>query len=109
MKKDRPGKTYKNVSINDLILVSLFRLESLDRKASFERLFRQCFDAFPKKFSLEDYPDLPDSRKLDRTLRSLRAMKMIRGSPKESFSLTVIGRKRASRTINLFRQKKLRF
>ncbi len=109
MKKDLSGQAYKNVGINDLILVSLFRLETLNHKPSFERLFRQCFDTFPNKFSLETYPDLPDSRKLDRTLRSLRAMKMIRGSPKESFSLTVIGRKRASRTINLFRQKKLRF
>ena len=109
MKKDWPKQVYKKVGINDLILVSLFRLEILGQESSFERLFRQCFDTFPSKFSLKAYPDLPDSRKLDRTLRSLRAMKMIRGSPRESFFLTAIGKKRASQTINLFRQKKLRF
>jgi len=109
MKKDWSKQVYKKVNINDLILVSLFRLETLNQKSSFEKLFRQCFDVFPAKFSLKDYPDLPDSRKLDRTLRSLRAMKMIRGSPKESFSLTAIGRKRAFQTMSFFRQKKLRF
>ena len=109
MEKDWPKQVYKKVSINDLILVSLFHLETSGQKPSFEKLFKQCFDVFPAKFSLKAYPDLPDSRKLDRTLRSLRAMKMIRGSPRESFSLTAIGRKRASQTMNLFRQKKLRF
>ena len=109
MEKDWPGQTCKNVSINDLILVSLFRLETLNHKPSFEKLFKQCFDTFPSKFSLKNYPDLPDSRKLDRALRSLRAIKMIKGSPKEFFSLTAAGRKKASQTMNLFRQKKLRF
>lgn len=109
MKKDCPKQVYKKVNINDLILVSLFRLETLGQKPSFERLFKQCFDTFPGKFSLKIYPDLPDSRKLDRTLRSLRAMKMIKGSPRETFSLTATGRKRASQTMSLFRQKKLRF
>lgn len=107
MEKNCPKQVYKKVSINDLILVSLFRLEASGQKPSFEKLFKQCFDAFPDKFSLEIYPDLPDSRKLDRALRSLRAIKMIKGSPRDFFSLTTMGKKRASQTTNLFRQKKL--
>ena len=109
MKKVWPEEIYKKVNRNDLILVSLFRLESSGQKPNFEKLLKQCFDIFPQRFGLSGYHHLPDSRKLDRPLRTLRARKMIKGNPRESFSLSVAGRKRAFQVINLFRQKKLSF
>ena len=77
------------------------------KKCSFEILVHQCFALFPKAFSFSKHTEWPDSRKLDRPIRSLRKDKLISGSPKTFFSLTKRGRKRALEIAKVFRQRKL--
>lgn len=98
---------YKKVSINDLILFGIFSVMESNKKCSFETLAHKCFNLFPAVFSLKKHPQWPDTRKLDRPLRSLRNKKMIAGSPKIFFSLTKRGKKRALDVANVFRQVKL--
>ena len=96
---------YRRVSINGLILFSIY---SLQGKCSFERLIKECFTLFPKSFSLLKLPEWPDSRKLDRPLRTLRKRKLISGNPKTIFSLTKLGRKTAEGVAKTFRQRRLK-
>ena len=97
---------YKKASINDLILFCINSLNAKKEKASFERLIKECFDFFPKAFSFSSNK-WPDSRKLDRPLRTLRKRKLIKGSPRGTFSLTGLGRKRAEDVSKTFGQRKL--
>jgi len=99
---------YQKVKICDLITVSLYSLGNSGKKITFERLLEKCFDLFPKKFNFPKHPSWPDSRKLDRPLRTLRREKLLLGNPKEKFSLTPKGKKRALQIIKLLRQKKLK-
>ncbi len=108
MKKSWPREIYEKASISDLILVSFYFLNGANKKIGFEDLLKKSFDLFPQKFCLAKYCQWPDSQKLDRPLRALRRKKMILGGPKENFTLTKTGRKRALETINLFRQRKLK-
>jgi len=108
MKKVWPQELYQRLNICDLILISLRALENSGKKITFERLLKECFDLFPKKFNFLEYPKLPDARKLDRPLRTLRKQKMILGNPKEEFLTTEIGKSRALGIMNLLRQKKLK-
>lgn len=94
----------RSVSTNDLILFSIF---SLRGKCSFETLVKECFTLFPKSFSLLEFPKWPDSRKLDRPLRTLRKRKMIIGDPKTFFKLTNLGRKKSEEIAKTFRQGRL--
>jgi len=96
---------YKRVSINGLILFSIY---SLQGKCSFERLIKECFTLFPGSFSLSGLPEWPDSRKLDRPLRTLRKRRLISGNPKTIFSLTKLGRKTAEGVAKTFRQRRLK-
>jgi hypothetical protein len=98
---------YKKTSINDLIIFGIYLLNSDNKKCNFETLAHKCFTLFPKVFSLSQYPKWPDTRKLDRPIRSLRGEGMIAGSPKSSFSLTRKGRKKALEISKSFRQAKL--
>ena len=98
---------YKKVSINDLILFGIFSVAESKKKCSFETLTHKCFTLFPKVFAIQKYPKWPDTRKLDRPLRTLRDEKMITGSPKNLFSLTKKGKKRALEVAKVFRQVKL--
>jgi len=100
---------YKERGINDLILLGIYFVVSEDEKCTFERLIKKCFNLFPKTFSFPQYPKWPDSRKLDRPLRTLRKRKLITGNPKISFSLTKFGKELAEQTLKTFRQRKLKF
>lgn len=108
MRKVSPEEElYKKVSINDLILFGIFSVAETKKKCSFEILTHKCFTLFPAVFSLQKYSQWPDTRKIDRPLRTLRDEKMITGSPKTLFSLTKRGKKRALEVAKFFRQTKL--
>jgi len=98
---------YGKLSINQLILFSIHKLESKKRKCSFGNLIEVCFTSFPKAFGFEELSQWPDSRKLDRPLRSLRNKKLIKGGPKTSFSLTDLGKKKTKDIVRVLTQKKL--
>ena len=76
-------------------------------KCDFERLVKECFTLSPEAFSFSKYPKWPDARKLDRSLRTLRQRKLIKGDPKTFFSLTKSGQKTAKEITRTFRQRKL--
>lgn len=100
---------YKRKSINNLILFGIYSVIEKKEKCTFEKLIKECFTLFPKAFSFPQYQKWPDSRKLDRPLRTLRKRRLIAGNPKTSFSLTKSGKKLAEETVKTFRQKKLKF
>ena len=91
-------------SLNDLIIFCIY---SLGKKCSFEELVKECFSLFSEFLSFPKIKQWPDSRKLDRPLRILRKRRLITGSPKTSFSLTKLGKKRAEEIVRTFQQGKL--
>ncbi len=126
MKKSFDKESYKNLGINELILLGIYSITELPfmtaevkkrtkfsspvsngEKCTLERLVKESFNLFPEAFCFSQYPEWPDSRKLDRPLRTLRKRKLITGDPKTSFSLTKLGKKIAIETSKTFRQRKL--
>jgi len=99
--------SYQKIGINDLILFSIYSVTENREKCTFERLTRECFAYFPQVFSFSKYSQWPDSRKLDRPLRTLRKRKLITGDPKTYFSLTGQGKKIAGEIAKTFYQRKL--
>jgi len=107
MKTSSDKELYKNLGINELILLGIYSIVNDGEKCTFERLVKESFNLFPKAFCFSQYPEWPDSRKLDRPLRTLRKRKLIIGNPKTYFSLTKLGKKMAVEILKTFRQKKL--
>ena len=124
MEKSFDEELYKNRSINSLILFSIYSVIEGDEnksssspfavarenkeKCTFERLAKECFSLFPKAFSFSRYREWPDSRKLDRPLRSLRRKKLISGDPKNYFSLTKLGKQIAGEMVKTLSQARLK-
>jgi len=98
---------YKRVSIHNLIIFSIYSVNSKKEKCTFETLVKECFILFPGSFSFSKIKKWPDARKLDRSLRTLRIKKMITGNPKSIFSLTKQGKRIAEETGKTFRQRRL--
>jgi len=92
-------------SINDLIL---FCLLSKGQSCDFDCLMEKCFNNFPKVFCFSSIKKWPDSRKLDRPLRTLRKKKFIKGSPEKGFSLTLSGKQKAEEITKIFKQETLK-
>jgi hypothetical protein len=90
-------------SINNLILLAIYVIEG---PATFEKIVAQCFNDFPEHFSLENFPQWPDSHQLDRPLRRLVSEKMVKKTGK-NFTLTKEGKKIAQRVNTVLHQPKL--
>lgn len=97
----------KENSINQLILLAVFSIEERKEKSTFERLVKECFSLFPQRFCLAKCSKWPDTRKLDSSMRKLRAEKLLTGKPGTFFALTLQGRKEAQEIAKTLRQKKL--
>lgn len=106
-KKTFALELYKRVSLHDLILFSIYSVLQKKEKCTYERIVKECFTLFPKSFCFSGISKWPDSRKLDRSLRTLRRQKLLTGHPKTCFALTKWGRKIAEDTAKTFRQRKL--
>ena len=106
-KKAFVSELYKKISVYDLILFGVYSVNYKKEKCSYERLVKECFILFPRSFSFSGMPGWPDSRKLDRSLRTLRKKKMLTGDPRNVFALTKIGRKSAEDVGKIFRQGRL--
>lgn len=101
------AEIYKKAPITDLILFGINSIIENKEKCTFERLTKECFILFPQVFSFSKYPQWPDSRKLDRQLRTLRKRKLITGDPKTSFVLTKLSKKIVLEAAKAFLQRKL--
>jgi len=85
----------------------MYSLRLKGERCNFENIIEKCFNLFPKDFGFKNHPQWPDSRKLDRPLRSLRKQNLISGDPQTDFSLTKKGKEIALNIAKKIKQKKL--
>ncbi|MDD2732011.1 MAG: hypothetical protein PHI53_02330 [Candidatus Pacebacteria bacterium] len=106
-KKKFYQEIYQKASVSDLILFCVSSIGEKKEKCTFERLVSECFNLFPKTFKLSSSLNWPDSRKLDRPLRTLRKRELVKLSPESSYALTKSGRKKVEGINKLFGQTSL--
>jgi len=103
-KKERakpfPEKAYMDIPLSDLVLYAVFSLETKKVETTFENIVAECFELFPKKFSLHGYPEYPDAnrvrreiQRLEGTLSSPGIEKLVDGNMKTSYRITEKGLK----------------
>lgn len=107
IKKLFDEELYKKTGINNLILFCIYSVTEKKDKCTFEKLVKECFSLFSKIFCFTHLSKWPDSRKLDRPLRTLRKGKLITGGPQTFFSLTKSGKKIAKEISKTLGQRKL--
>ncbi len=90
-----------------LVLFGIFSLHSEGGKCSFEKMVEKSFSLFPEVFSLQDFPNWPDTRKFDRTLRRLKGEKLL-SFKNGIFLLTPKGKKEALEVSLHMKQERLK-
>jgi len=107
MLKQYKENIYRVIQVQHLIVFSIYSAVKNNEECTFERLVKECFTLFPKKFGFYRYPQWPDSLRLDRQLRTLRAKGWITGGAESIFSLTRFGEKIAKDTEKILVGKKI--
>jgi hypothetical protein len=100
-KKSVPPKfnpdTYSKIPLNDLVVYSVHYLHKQGSEIAPEDVISACFILFPERFSLQKYPQWPDSAVVRRRWSDCKSKGYLRGSPARGFKITAKGIKRAEK------------
>jgi len=89
-------ETYEKIPLSDLVLYSIFSLQNQEIETNFENIVVENFELFPRKFSLQSYPEYPDANRVRREIKRLEGGKfqtggidqLIEGNLKNTYKLT---------------------
>jgi hypothetical protein len=86
------------LSVDELLACCVQRVLDNSEDCTFERLVYECFTQFPGSFSLQRYPQWPDSARVNKSWLRCRTDKgWVIGSVQEGFRLTDAGKRVAAR------------
>ncbi|HUG34677.1 MAG TPA: hypothetical protein VMJ90_07900 [Anaerolineales bacterium] len=88
---------YVKIPLNDLVVYSIYFLHRQGSAIAAEDIISACFVLFPRRFSLQKYPQWPDSAAVSRRWSDCKSKGYLRGNAVEGFHLTARGIKRAEK------------
>jgi hypothetical protein len=91
------------VTIAKLSAVAIYHMDEKNIPTNFENVVVSLQRLFPGKFSLLQYPDIPDTMRIDNTLRldAQNHAQYIKGNRRKGYQLTGLGKSAAEETIEL--------
>jgi hypothetical protein len=99
---------YKNVPLWELALYSIYSLQEQNVETNFENIVVECFELFPKKFSLQSYPEFPDTNRVRRELQRIEGStfqmkgfdQLLEGNLKTTYKFTDKGMEKLAKVQN---------
>lgn len=88
---------YTTITLNDLVVYAVYYLHKQGSGIASEDLISACFVLFPKRFSLQKYPQWPDSGMVSRRWSDCKSKGYLRGNAASGFQITAKGIKRAEK------------
>jgi len=86
---------YTKIILNDLVVYSVYYLHKQGSEITSEDIVSACFILFPKRFSLQKYPQWPDSAVVSRRWSDCKSKGYLRGNSARGFQITAKGIRRA--------------
>ena len=87
---------YTRITLNDLMVYAMYHLHRQALEITSEDVVSACFMLFPKRFSLQKYPQWPDSAVVSRRWSDCKRQGYLRGNAVSGFQITAKGLKRAA-------------
>ena len=88
---------YTKIILNDLVIYAIFYLNKQGPEITSEDIVSACFVLFPKRFSMQKYPQYPDSSIVSRRWSDCKSKGYLKGNATKGFAITTRGIKRAER------------
>jgi len=104
LKEYKPEQYSSGVTIAKLAAVAIYQMEEQNIQTNFENVVVSLQKLFPGKFSLLHYPHIPDTMRIDNTLRldAQNHAQYIKGNRRKGYRLTGLGKTAAEETIEQF-------
>lgn len=111
MKRQFDENIYTSISLTKLIILAISEIASNGEECAYERVVKECFTIFPKRFGLQRYPQWPDGARVKIEILRCRDNGWVTGNEKNGFQITSLGRRVAEEMLIELKQgtaKKLR-
>jgi len=111
MGKSFDESIYTSVSLTKLTIFAISRIAKNGEECAYERVVKECFSLFTKRFSFQRYPDWPDGTRVKIEILRCRDKGWLTGNEKNGFQITSLGKRVAEEVLKELKQgptKKLR-
>lgn len=103
MKESFDEKNYTSVSLTKLTIFVIARLAENGEECAYERVVKECFTLFPKRFSFQRYPEWPDGTRVKIEILRCRDKGWVTGNEKNGFQITSLGKRVAEEVLKELR------
>lgn len=84
---------YTSVSLTKLTIFAISKVDESGEECAYERVVKECFSLFPKRFSLQRYSEWPDGARVKIEILRCRDNGWITGNEKKGFQITAMGKR----------------
>jgi len=91
MKRQFDGSIYTSISLTKLTIFAIHEIANNGEECAYERIVKECFTLFPKRFSFRRYPEWPDGSRIKIEILRCRDNGWVTGNEKIGFQITPLG------------------
>lgn len=99
MKSPFDETIYTSVSLTKLTIFAISRIAENGEECAYERVVKECFTLFPKRFSLQRYPEWPDGARIKLEISRCRDKGWTKGNEKNGWQITEMGKREAQEVL----------
>lgn len=100
MKKQFDESAYTSISLTKLTILAIHEIANNGEECAYERVVKECFTLFPRRFSFQRYPEWPDGSRIKIEILRCRDNGWITGNEKNGFKITLLGKRVAQEVLN---------
>ena len=104
MKSPFDESIYTSVSLTKLTIFAISKVADNGEECAYERVVKECFTLFPKRFSFQRYPEWPDGTRVKIEILRCRDNGWFTGNEKTGFQITSLGRRVADEVLKELKQ-----
>ena len=99
MKREFDESIYTEISLTKLTIFAISKIVESGEECAYERVVKECFTLFPKRFSFQRYPEWPDGTRVKIEILRCRDKGWVTGNEKNGWQITEEGKREAQEVL----------
>jgi len=99
MKRQFNESIYSSISLTKLTIFAIDEINNNGEECAYERVVKECFTLFPKRFSFQRYSEWPDGSRIKIEILRCRDNGYVTGKEKNGFQITLLGKRVAQEVL----------
>jgi len=100
MKSKFNERVYTSLSLTKLTIFAINEIAQKKEECAYERIVKECFILFPKRFGFQRYPEWPDGSRIKIEVLRCRDQGWITGNEKTGYKITSVGKRVAQEVLS---------